>query len=255
MIGLQGILFDEKSSYLRGAAKAPPVIRECLKSDSANLFSESGLDISEVPINDHGDFIISSYFDIYDITLKNAASDKLITLGGDHSISYPIVKAIHENQGEFDILHIDAHSDLYDEFEGDRFSHACPFARIMEDGLAHKLVQVGIRTLTAHQREMADKFGVEIIEMKDYRIESVPSFDRPLYISVDMDAFDPAFAPGIAHHEPGGFSSRQVIDLLLAMDQEIIGADIVEFNPDRDLNGMTGMLTAKLLKELIALMA
>ncbi len=92
---------------------------------------------------------------------------KVFTLGGDHSVTFPIIKAYNEKYPKLDILHIDAHSDLYDEFEGDKYSHACPFARIMENGFAVKLVQVGVRTLNTHQAEQADKFNVEIHHMKD----------------------------------------------------------------------------------------
>lgn len=256
MITLQGILYDEKSSYLKGPAKAPPLIREFLYSDSSNLYSETGVNISNVTLFDQGDFQISEYFDIEKFTLKNLSKGgKLITLGGDHSITYPVVKACQEVYGPFEILHLDAHGDLYDSFEGDKYSHACPFARIMEGNHAEKLTQAGIRTMTKEQWETAERFGVKVIEMKDYSLNIIPKFKFPLYISIDMDGFDPAFAPGVSHHEPGGFTSRQVIDLLHSLDADIIGIDIVEYNPDRDINGMTGTLAAKLLKESIALLS
>ena len=254
MINLQGICYDEKSSFLRGPAKAPPLIRTHLHSESSNSFSESGIDISKIDIKDHGDFNVREYFDIEEITKASISEGgPLISLGGDHSVSYPIVKALNEQIGDFEILHLDAHGDLYEDFEGDRYSHACPFARIMEGGHCKKLTQVGIRTMTPQQRATADKYSVRVIEMKDYNIEKIGSFNYPLYLSIDIDALDPAFAPGVSHHEPGGFSSRQVLDLLLSLNAKVIGADIVEYNPDRDINGMTGMLSAKILKEVIAL--
>ena len=89
-----------------------------------------------------------------------------VSLGGDHSITFPIVKAFARRHPELTIFHFDAHPDLYDEFEGNRLSHACPFARIMEAGLAKRLVQVGIRTMNRHQREQAERFGVEVVEMR-----------------------------------------------------------------------------------------
>jgi agmatinase len=200
-----------------------------------------------------GDFTIDDYFDIEKITARSLDSKQpLITLGGDHSITYPILKAITDLHGPVNILHIDAHSDLYGDFEGHKYSHACPFARIMEEELANRLVQVGVRTLSTHQKEQADKFGVEILVMKDFDIDSIPDFNKPIYLSLDIDALDPAFAPGVSHHEPGGFSTRQVLQIIQKIEVPIIGADIVEYNPKRDINGVTAMVCAKFLKEIAA---
>ena len=252
-IALQGILFDDKSSYLKGAALAPPLIRAAYNSDSSNYFSESGMEVRQEIWDDKGDFKIENYFDIEEITSKNlSAKQTLITLGGDHSITYPILKSVANLHGPVNILHIDAHSDLYDEFEGDRYSHACPFARIMENKLAKRLVQAGIRTLSAHQKDQADKYGVEIVAMKEFDSNNLPMFDGPIYLSLDIDALDPAHAPGVSHHEPGGLSTRQLIQIIQNIKVPIIGADIVEYNPNQDINGMTAMVCAKLLKEIAA---
>ena len=252
-IALQGILFDEKSSYLRGPALAPPLIRKAYHSESANYFAENGNEILPELIDDKGDFKIMDYFDIERITSENIESKApLITLGGDHSITFPILKAVHKIHGQVDILHIDAHADLYDNFEGDKYSHACPFARIMEDQLASRLVQIGIRTLSKHQAVQADKFGVEIIQMKDFDINQLPEFKNPIYLSLDIDGLDPSFAPGVSHHEPGGLSTREVLGIIQKVNVPIIGADIVEYNPTRDSNDMTAMVSAKLFKEIAA---
>jgi arginase len=146
---IQGIQFDEKSSFQKGPKLAPPLIREALHCGSINMFSENLTSIDNSKIEDKGDFEIINYFDIEKITKTHLDSGaKVFTLGGDHSITFPIIKAHFEKYSKLDILHIDAHADLYDNFEGDPYSHACPFARIMENGLAVKLVQVGIRTLS-----------------------------------------------------------------------------------------------------------
>jgi len=254
-ITLQGILYDEKSSYLRGPALAPPLIRKAHNSDSANYFAESGLEIRPKLFDDKGDFKIKDYFDVEKITAENLVKDvPLLTLGGDHSITYPILKAINAIYGPVDILHIDSHGDLYDEFEGDKHSHACPFARIMENKLASRLVQVGIRTLSAHQRAQADTYGVKIIEMKDFNPSKLPEFENPIYLSLDIDALDPACAPGVSHHEPGGMTTREVLDIIQNIKVPIVGADIVEYNPTRDINDMTAMVCAKFLKEIAAKM-
>ena len=254
-ITIQGIQYDEKSSFQKGPGLAPPLIREALNCGSMNLFTEKGDTIENPDINDQGDFKITDYFDIVHITNKHLQdSNKVFTLGGDHSITFPIIKALHKKYPILDILHIDAHSDLYNEFEGDPYSHACPFARIMENGLAARLVQVGIRTLNTHQKEQADKYDVEIHSMKELDLNAIPRFTNPLYISLDMDGFDPAFAPGVSHHEPGGLSARQVIDLIQQINTNIVGADIVEYNPKRDFQQMTAFLAAKMMKEILGKM-
>jgi len=252
---IQGIKFDEKSSYQKGPKLAPAFIREALNGGSANMFAENLKSIKNSRVVDKGDFEITEYFDIEKIT-KNHLNHgaKVLTLGGDHSITFPIIKAHQKKYPKLDILHIDAHCDLYDNFEGDKYSHACPFARIMENGFAVRLVQVGIRTLNTHQAAQAEKFNVEIHQMKDLDLTKIPKFKNPLYVSLDMDGFDPAFAPGVSHHEPGGLTSRQVIDLIQNIDSEIIGADIVEYNPTKDFQNMTAFLAAKMMKELLVKM-
>ena len=254
-IALQGICYDEKSSFQKGPAKAPSLIRERLWSEAYNAYTENGVEISRDYFVDKGDFAITDYWSIYEISKANLESgSKLFTLGGDHSISYPIVKAVSEHFSGFDLLHIDAHADLYDEFEGDRFSHACPFARIMEDNLVSRLIQVGIRTLTPNQRNQVEKYNIELIEMKNIAAVANVTFEKPLYISLDIDAFDPAFAPGVSHQESGGMNVREVMSLFDQIDVPVIGADIVEYNPENDVAGITAALSAKMLKEILARM-
>lgn len=250
-ITLQGILYDEKSSYLKGPALAPPRIRSSFKSPSANYFAENGQEITPEIFDDKGDFEINTYFDIENITFKNLKnSEHLLTLGGDHSITYPLITAFNRVHGPVDLIQIDAHADLYDIFEGDKFSHACPFARIMEEKLVTRLIQIGIRTLSTHQREQSEKFRVEIIEMRQIHKATSLDLKNPVYISLDMDALDPAYAPGVSHHEPGGLSTRELLNIIQAINVPIIGADIVEYNPTRDINDITGMICAKFIKEL-----
>jgi len=254
-IVIQGFPYDEKSSFLKGAGLAPPIVRSLLKSEASNSFAENGIDIDQSIIIDMGDFEISDYFEIDKITTKHLdQNSKALTLGGDHSISFPLLKAFNKFYSRIDILHIDAHADLYHEFEGDPYSHACPFVRIMENNLATRLVQVGIRTLNTHQKEQSKKFNTEIFEMKDYTPGIIPHFKNPVYLSLDMDAFDPAFAPGVSHHEPGGLSSREVINIIHQLKGPVIGADIVEYNPSRDVQDITGALAAKMMKEILAKM-
>ncbi len=252
-VSLVGVPFDQKSSFLQGPALAPTQIRAALHNGAANYWSELDVHILEHPsFEDKGDIEVKTYFDIeakYKAILQS--DTRILTLGGDHSIAYPIIRAHAQHFSEpFEILQIDAHGDLYHEYEGDKYSHACPFARIMEEGLTAKLTQVGIRAINPHQREQAAKFGVHVIEMRNIEQIKDLQFQHPLYISLDLDGLDPAFAPGVSHHEAGGLTSRQVIDLIQKIDVPIIGADIVEYNPHRDVNFVTAALAAKLLKEI-----
>jgi len=254
-ISLLGIPFDEKSSFLKGCAKAPPMIRESLFSFGTNTTAGNGIDISGEIVVDRGDFSIPGLDSIDNIiTGFLRRGERVLVMGGDHSITYPIVRSHAAFFKSFDILHIDAHPDLYDELLGDRYSHACPFARIMEEKLTSRLVQAGVRTLNTHQREQAERFGVEILPMKHFSPKAVPAFSNPVYISIDLDGIDPAFAPGVSHHEPGGLTSREVIDIVSDIRVPVIGGDIVEFNPDRDQNGITSALAAKLVKEVLSKM-
>jgi arginase len=257
MVTILGIPFDENSSFLRGPALAPAKIREAFHSDSANYFTESCVNLKDHPdIKDSGDVMFKPGANPMQTIEKEVArvlqqTDKLFLLGGDHSITFPIIKGFHSRFKDLTILHIDAHGDLYDNFENNPHSHASPFARIMENGLATRLVQVGIRTMTEHQREQADRFGVEVTEMKNWNPNFRLKTEGPIYISLDIDAIDPAFAPGVSHHEPGGFSSREVISILQNIKGNVVGADLVEFNPTRDPSGITAMLAAKLYKEIL----
>ena len=184
-----------------------------------------------------------------------ASGSKPLVLGGDHSITYPVLRAF-KDRGPLTILHFDAHGDIYDQYEGDRYSHACPFARVMEQGLAVRLIQVGLRTLTPHQREQSARFGTEIFGADRWRdaIPVVGSVAAPVYVSLDIDVLEPMLAPGIAHPEPGGLSVRDVLDVLGALRSEVVGADVVEYNPRFDIRDLTARVAAKFVKELVGVM-
>ncbi len=253
---LIGLPYDAGSSFLTGARLAPPVIRQALHSPSGNAWSESLIDTSAPGIlDDAGDLPLEqddSARPAIEAALRRLASEGRtpIALGGDHSITFPILSALRPAWPTLSILHLDAHPDLYDEFEGRRFSHASPFARIMELGLANSLTQVGIRAQTGHQRQQAERFGVETIDMRAWARGARPVLHGPLYVSIDLDALDPAFAPGVSHPEPGGLSVRELLDLVQSLPGPIAGADIVELNPTLDPMGLTARVAAKLVKEL-----
>ncbi|WP_299852279.1 agmatinase [uncultured Roseovarius sp.] len=258
-IQLLGLPQDNNVSYLSGPCMAPTRIREALFCDSANLWTETGFDLSDKKLwQDAGDVSLYDKTGLEAFELIHTSITKLVksgyqvlSLGGDHSVSFPAISAHAENHGRLSILHIDAHPDLYDDMQGNSYSHASPFARLMESGLIDRLVQIGIRTLNGHQREQAARFGVEIHEMCDLSQVGSISFDRPVYLSLDMDALDPAFAPGVSHYEPGGLSTRAVLDVIHNFSGQLIGADVVELNPHRDPGNVTAMVAAKFTKEIM----
>jgi len=120
----------------------------------------------------------------------------------------------------------------------------------MEERLADGLVQVGIRTMNAAQRAQAERYGVEVIDMRAWVAGRRPTLAQPVYLSIDLDAFDPAFAPGVSHREPGGLSVRDVLTVLHGLAVPLVGADVVELNPGVDPSGVTAVGAAKLVKQL-----
>jgi arginase len=256
---LLGVPLDANSSYKRGAAAAPPLIRAALTSDASNMWTELGVDVGAPDAYaDAGDLNLppDSAFGAIEAAVGGllAKRRRPVVLGGDHSITYPVVRAFGKIFPDLTIIHFDAHPDLYDEFQGNRYSHASPFARIMEDKLAKRLIQVGIRTLNAHQRKQAERFKVEIFNIGHKRaLEEVKTW-CPVYVSFDMDVLDPAFAPGVSHREPGGMTVREVLEHLHSITAAIVGADIVEYNPSRDVSELTATVAGKILKEILGKM-
>ena len=262
MIKLLGIPSDHNSSFLKGPALAPTLIRQMGTEGSTNLYSENGIEIKNgMNYTDLGDiqFLEHDSYHVYKtirekVQRELTPDDKILSLGGDHSISYPVIEAFAGIYQDLNVLHLDAHADLYDNFDSNPYSHASPFARLMEKGLLKSLTQVGIRTLNTHQSEQIIRFNTRVIEMKDFNLDFIHTLETPLYISVDLDVLDPAFAPGISHHEPGGMSARELITVIQSIPVDIVGADIVECNPERDVHNMTAMLAFKLFKELASKM-
>ena len=265
-VSLLGVPYDAHSSFLRGPAGAPAAVRAALTCGSANWCTERGTDLDPAKgarWQDRGDLDLPDEVEPALAAIRAAAADaiadggRLVSIGGDHLVTWPLVQAMTEVHEGLTILHFDAHPDLYDELDGDRYSHACPFARIMEEGKVARLIQFGIRTMTPHQREQAERFGVEVHEARS-GVSMVDDLRGPVYVSIDIDVLDPAYAPGISHHEPGGWSTRQLLDAVAAVSAAgvpVVGADLVEINPTRDINDMTATVGAKLIRELLELVS
>lgn len=275
VVTLLGAPWDRSSSFLRGAADAPPAVRRALWSPGSNTWNERGDDLaSPGMLDDGGDIVVGDEpagarraieERVRDVV---ASGHRPLVLGGDHSITYPVLRGFSTRTERPTILHLDAHADLYDRFPppaGDassadddeaRYSHACPFARIMEERLAGRLIQVGIRTLTSHQRAQAARFGVEIVGADRWR-DVIPLLARQrgsVYVSLDLDVLEPMLAPGLSHPEPGGLTVREVLEVLSAIAAPVIGADVVEYNPARDVHEITAQVAAKFVKELVGLL-
>lgn len=256
-----GIPFDNNSSYLRGAAAAPGPIRQALHSEASNTWTELGVDLGKPgSYDDAGDLSLPEHpapaFEMVEHAIDEILQQRRrpISLGGDHSITYPILRAFGKHFKDLTVIHFDAHPDLYDNFDDNRYSHASPFARVMEEKLTKRLIQVGIRTMNGHQKKQAARFGVEVFNIGHERaLEEVKTW-CPVYVSFDMDVLDPAFAPGVSHREPGGMTVREMLDHLHSITAAIVGADIVEYNPSRDVSDLTATVAGKVLKELLGKM-
>lgn len=259
-VALLGLPIDEYSSHLKGAAGAPPAIRKALFSDETNSFTEGGLDISdEAVLDNRGDLVIDVGEDPWprievEVDAIIASGARPLLLGGDHSVTHPILRSVRRHHLRLALVHIDAHPDLYEDFGGTPRSHASPIARILEEGLADRIVQIGIRSTTTHLLEQQARYGVEVFEMKDLIETPHIIFNEPVYVSVDIDALDPAYAPGVSHREPGGLSTRQLLSILHGIDGDIIGGDVVEYNPARDHDDVTAAVTAKVVKEMVGVL-
>ena len=267
-VKLLGVPYDAHSSFLRGPAFAPVAIRAALTCGSANWCTESGLDLDpatteswidlgDLDLSDDPARVADALRTVRDVAAGAIADGSpLLSLGGDHIVTWPLVQAVSDRHDDLTIVHFDAHPDLYDHLDGDRFSHACPFARIMEEGRVARLLQFGIRTMNPHQRAQAERFGVEVHQFRDWD-GGIPPLTGPVYVTVDLDALDPAFAPGVSHHEPGGMSTRQLLGALRQIagsGATVVGADVVELNPTRDLDDVTAMVAAKIARELLGVL-
>jgi arginase len=259
-LSLLGIPNDDNSSCLKGPSEAPDQIRRELHNDAYSLWSESGVDLGAPGrLVDLGNLQFQSDRDPWE-HIEQAVGQALepghplLCLGGDHAITYPIMRAVRRRHPSLTILHIDAHADIYHAYQNNPRSHASPFARIMEEQLTDHLIQVGLRTICDEHREQFKRFGVQVIEAGRWSECAQLEFKTPVYISLDIDGLDPAFAPGVSHREPGGPSVRQVIDLIQSIKQPIVAADVVEYNPRCDISNQTALVAAKLVKEIGGMM-
>ncbi len=260
-VALLGVPWDAHSSHARGPAGGPAAIRRALADGAGNWVDSRGQDLRDAGLLiDVGDVAFDGAAEDIDaisraVSAQLALGRPVLSLGGDHALTWPVFRAYAERWAGLAIVHVDAHPDLHDAFEGDPLSHASPFARIMERRLAPRLVQIGIRASDGHQSAQAARFGVETFAPEQFGEALARLPEGPAYLTIDLDGLDPAFAPGVNHYEPGGLTTRELLTLIEALPGPIVGADIVELSPARDHQDMTAKLAAKLVKELAGRMA
>ena len=258
-----GIPDDSQSSYRLGCANGPKNIRSAYDGRSFNSTTESGVDLGAA-ITDLGDLPSGNTWEtsaasysrrIQDLLRKNQTP---FVAGGDHAITVPVVEAFATMGARVHPIHvvqIDAHPDVYEDFEGSRSSHACVAARLLEMEHVASVTQLGIRTLNADQASQLERYSdrLRIFYAKELNGElpKPPHIEAgaPVYLTVDLDGFDPSVAPGVSHPVPGGLTSRQVLSFIADADWRLVGMDVVELNPSADINQLTAILAARLLHE------
>jgi agmatinase len=190
-------------------------------------------------------------------------------MGGDHSISLPLLRAHARKHGPISVLHFDAHPDTWDsEYPGQPYSHGTPFKRAIEEGLIDSTyIQLGIRGPTNGPEDYTDAvaLGARMITLDEFRRRSIQDVQqeiiakvgsRPLYVTLDIDVVDPAFAPGTGTPEVGGLSSYEILQLVRGLKSlNTIGFDLVEVSPPYDHAGITSILAANLMFEFLSLLA
>lgn len=278
---LYGVPFDGGVTYRPGARFGPRAIREASQYlKPAHL--EHGVNLIErLSLADAGDAPILPYSTqkTIDAVVNFAKAigernrTRLFAIGGDHSIAYANIRATWDRLGRpkkgLALIHFDAHLDTVDEVWGEKWTHASPFLRAIEDGLIdpRRMGSIGIRgpLNTLRDLDYAREQGIEVITYDTWRHRDgearFESFldglgDDPAYLTFDIDVIDPAFAPGTGTPSAGGFTSAEAFDLLrLCAGVNLVGADIVEVLPDRDPAGITSILASHLIGEILAIAA
>jgi len=250
-----GVPLDISGTHRRGTDRAPESVRQESYNFETFLY-DLGIDLADVPIHDMGDLPTSNVrLDVFDAIGKILAAGKIpIMMGGEHSITPYAVEAFSDAA----VLVFDAHLDYRNEYEGDEYNHACATRRIDEIISPEKVLPVGVRSICKEEFEDAREHGLEYItaeQVKNMGTKELMNFiddimPGNIYVSIDMDGIDPAFAPGVGTPEPFGLDPVVVRDVIRHLAPRIVGMDIVEVNPSFD-NDNTAALAAKLIRDFI----
>ena len=259
---LFGIPFDSTHSYKPGCRFGPDVIRDAFNNIEI-FMPEFGVDLEQVNIQDLGNLehtvVAQNMIDMVSKTTSELkdSSNQLIILGGEHSLTYGSYMSYPKDTG---YVVFDAHYDLRDEYAGTKLSHAAYLRRIIEERGSENIIHVGARAYVKEELEFLTEHNVKTISDSDIRMGNGPKllqnmtekFEN-LYVSIDLDVLDPAFAPGVGNPEAIGITSRELYDMIVSLqDKKIKAADIVELNPTFD-NGSTASLAARLMSIIISM--
>ncbi|MDY6966221.1 MAG: arginase family protein [Halobacteriota archaeon] len=249
-IELIGVPFDGNASFRRGSNSAPDAIRKASFELETFLWNRK-IEITDFGYYDHGDLTVDIYEDLFDL-VKRFKSDNRIFLGGDHSISLPIVKSL----GDVTVVSIDSHADFRDEYQGNRFSNACVMRRISEVIGTENLIEIGICSSSEDEYRAIMKDEIEVYDLYTLREEGIdcvvdrlPSDD--IHLSIDIDSLDLASGCGVGNPEPDGLSIPGLIGLVgkIVDEREVVACDIVEVNPD--FGDTTSFVAARIVMEII----
>lgn len=277
-LGILGIPWHESSSFRKCSAQAPDKIRLATSNKLYNSFTESLVDIRDKwHVFDTGNVTINSNsaektYNSVLRTVKGLSAQnsnlRYLFLGGDHLITYFSLRALKEVFCEpIGILYLDAHPDLYQEYNRNPYSHACVLQRLIDetDIPPNKIVQIGIRASTPDQQTFCESNNITSLSATNY-ITNRNQFSKEyfkqtfndvksVYLSIDLDVLDPAFAPGVGNPEPGGLSTRDLVSLINQFQGlPLIGFDIVEYCPVYDYSNITAFAAAKCIKEVLGIM-
>jgi guanidinobutyrase len=272
-IGILGVPLDIGASNRSGTRFGPRSVRNesvlvrpyGMYTKAAPFDSFQIADIGDAPINT---FNLADSIRIieehYDTVM--ASNIKPVTVGGDHTISLPILRALHKKHGMMALVHVDAHADINDSMFGEKECHGTIFRRAIEEGLVDpkKMIQIGQRATgySAGDFQWAVDRGVRVVQAEECWLKSLSPLmeevreiiggDTPTYLTFDIDGIDPAFAPGTGTPEPAGLTSPQALEIIRGMwGTNLIGADLVEVSPPYDTSGNTSLLAANLIFEML----
>lgn len=255
-----GLACDSQSSCARGSAGGPRSLRRAYHAECYNSSTESGVDLAGC-VADLGEVRARRTWKATGTAIQRmaellfAAGKRPFFAGGDHAVTIPVGRALAALRRPVHVVQFDAHPDLYDEYDGDCESHACVAARLLEMPHVASLTQIGVRTMNAPQQETARRFPDRLRSIAAWQISAriplLPHIPRgaDVYVTLDLDVFDPAFAPGVAHPVPGGLTPRAVLNLLQRTPWNVVGMDVVELNPRFDPRGLTAVLAGRVLLE------
>ncbi len=275
-IAVVGIPFDSGVSFRPGARFGPSHVRESSRLLRPYNPAQDVSPFAAAQVVDAGD-IPANPFDIdAAVTEIEAAAtalggrvERIVTVGGDHTVALPLLRAVTKKHGPVAVLHFDAHLDTWDTYFGAPVTHGTPFRRASEEGLIDLTASchVGTRGPLYSKQDLDDdeRLGFSIVSSVDIEVDGVEAAiervrrrigDRPLYISIDIDVLDPAHAPGTGTPEAGGMTSRELLRMLRALgDRNVVGADVVEVSPAYDHAQVTGIAASHVVYELVSLMA